>query len=73
VLPIKGQSIRKMGLKERVSWLWQFSKRCYIEKAGRSRKGRAINAPTEGDESLGGKKSLFGLGSFYSFANLQLS
>lgn len=69
MLPVRGQSKRKLGFKESVSWLWPFSKRCYIGNTGRSTKGKAVNAPTEGDESL--EIVLFGLRSSYSLANSQ--
>jgi hypothetical protein len=65
-----GQSIRKLGFKESVSWLWQFSKRRYIENTGRCMEGRAVKAPTDGHGSLE-KKILFALGSSYYVANLQ--
>jgi hypothetical protein len=48
----KGQSIRKLGFKESFSWLWQFSKRLYVENTDRSTESKAVNEPTEGDESL---------------------
>ena len=64
---------KKLGFKESVSRLWQFSKSRYTENTRRSMKRKAVNAPTEGDESLGGGESLFGLGSSYSRANLQNS
>jgi len=49
----KGENIKILGFKESVSWLWQFSKRRYIENTDRSTKGKAVlYAPTERDESL---------------------
>jgi len=51
----KGENIRELGFKESVRWLWQFSKRRYIENTAKSTKGKAV----------------FGLGSSYSIANLQ--